>query len=141
MRLLLQGLCQFLASGDLSDRHPDWDASESFKWKTFNAEEPLDTCGAADMCGRAAMRLSHGFRLANSVPELMEFTWLGHVREYGMASLVCVDHIFYGMDHLSLSSLVPIATKEFVEEHSAPSSVFASDHAAVVVDFDFVVVE
>ena len=137
----MQGLCQFLASGDLSDTHLDWDASESFKWKTFNSEQPLGTCGGTDPCGRAAMQLSHGFNLANSVPELMDFTWIGHVREYGIASLVCVDHIFYSTGHLSLSSLVPIATKEFVEEHSALSSAFASDHVAIVVDFDFVAVE
>jgi len=132
-----EGLCEFLANGEVSETHPDWDASETFRWRTFNTDQPVGLCGGAEGGGRAAMQLSHSFSLANGGPSLMEHTWLGHVGEYGPESLVCVDHVFYDTSRLSLSGVVPVAPREFVEEHGAPSSAFASDHAAVILDFNF----
>ena len=47
----------------------------------------------------------------------------------------CVDHLFFEPSKLELSSFVPVAPIELVQSQGAPSSMFASDHAAIVVDF------
>ena len=107
----------------------------AFNWDETDGAVESKPTGQGE---RLALHLKHGFELANGVAELQPYTWMGHVREFGPDSMVCVDHIFYDISRLRLACLVPPAPRECVEEFGAPSSVFASDHVAVVVDFDFV---
>eukprot|EP00658_Telonema_sp_P-2_P056998 TRINITY_DN4545_c0_g2_i3.p1 TRINITY_DN4545_c0_g2~~TRINITY_DN4545_c0_g2_i3.p1 ORF type:complete len:480 (+),score=76.86 TRINITY_DN4545_c0_g2_i3:88-1527(+) len=134
-----EGICEFLGTGRVDKSHVDWLASTGYVWGA-NIAEKAENQGSTLLEGctdGVAVTLKHDWDMANAVTGLMEHTWIGHVRQFGLESLACVDHVFYDCSKLKLTGLVPEAPAELIQEHGAPSSAFASDHVAVVVDLAF----
>jgi len=82
-------------------------------------------------CHYPSMRLSHPFELANGSIQAMPKTYISETGESW-----CCDHVFYSAAGLKLVRALEGPPAEFMKYWGAPSTMFPSDHVAVVVDLE-----
>eukprot|EP00933_Yihiella_yeosuensis_P050372 TRINITY_DN48170_c0_g1_i1.p1 TRINITY_DN48170_c0_g1~~TRINITY_DN48170_c0_g1_i1.p1 ORF type:complete len:605 (-),score=75.87 TRINITY_DN48170_c0_g1_i1:443-2194(-) len=119
------GACEFLSVGHISQSHADWVKGAGFGWG--RGESRISKFAE----GCPSMSLSHPFKLANGSFHACPYTYIS---EDGRSW--CCDQVYHDTECLRLLRALSGPQVEDMSAWTVPSSMFPSDHIAVVVELE-----